>query len=258
MLAGSVVIARAIRSTLADDGAHAAGEDLLERRRLARGFREQEQFLAARQEEIALPQHLIERVAQAGQAKYLLTDVGIEGDGSAFGLDALDRRADEPGDPVGEQRRPHDVHVIGAVDQRLGARRRADQTAGAVLDVEDEVPLAIAAVAHEGAAGHSVRRPLDRRDVGAVCAQALDVERAEVVVPDAAHDPAGLAELGDLIDEDGGRPGGKRADQVDRGPEAVAGLLGHDLDEHLADRDDLLHVKCAPCAVSSSSCRHRR
>ena len=56
----------------------------------------------------------------------------------------------------------------------------------------------------------------DGRDIDAITPQALDVDAAEIVLADAADHAAGLAELRDLVDEDGGRAGGERTDQRDR------------------------------------------
>ena len=110
-----------------------------------------------------------------------------------------------------------------------------------MADVVDEIARPVGPVAHEGAAGRTVRVDGDGRDVDAVTPQALDVDAAEVVVADAADHAAGLAELGHLVDEDGGRPGRERPDERDRLQEAVADFRGHDLDQDLADGDDLLH-----------------
>ena len=71
--------------------------------------------------------------------------------------------------------------------------------------------------------------------------EAVEVDAAEIVVADAADHAAGLAELRHLVDEDRGRSGGEGADERDRLEEAVADLGRHDLDEDLADGDDLLH-----------------
>ena len=134
------------------------------------------------------------------------------------------------------------MQVVGALDQCVGRRGRGDRPAGAVPDVVDEVARAVGAIADEGAAGRAIRIDGDGRDVRPVAPQPLDVEAAEVVVADAADQAAGLAELGHLIDEDGGRSRGERADERDRLEKAVADFSGHDLDQDLADGNDLLHV----------------
>ena len=91
------------------------------------------------------------------------------------------------------------------------------------------------------------------RNIRAVLAQPLDVEYAEIVIADRAHDATGLAELGDLIDEDRRGAGGERTDQRDGGAEAVAGLDRHDLDDDLADGNDLLHAHVRTALLRTSS-----
>ena len=134
------------------------------------------------------------------------------------------------------------MQVVGAASiRRVGGFGRAGGAGGAVADVVDEVAGAVGAVADEGAAGGKLGVDGDGRDVDAVAGEPVEVDAAEIVVADAGDHAAGLAELGHLVDEDRRRAGGEGADERDRLEEAVAGLGGHDLDEDLADGDDLLH-----------------
>ena len=77
------------------------------------------------------------------------------------------------------------------------------------------------------------------RDVDAVAPQALEVQRAEIVVAHGRDDRGGMAELADLVDEDRRRTAREGADQRLRLQEAVAGGGRHDLHQDLADGDDL-------------------
>jgi hypothetical protein len=86
-----------------------------------------------------------------------------------------------------------------------------------------------------------VRTEGDRRDVGPVTPQPLDVQPAEIVVADTSDQAARLAKLGHLIDEDGGRSGRERTDERDRFEKTIADFRRHDLDENLAYGNDFLH-----------------
>ncbi len=126
---------RPVGTALEDDGPDAAGEYLLDRRRLGSPASvNEEQLLAARQEEVALPPapDRARRADRAGR-RISLRIFGIEGDRAAVGLDAPIAVPMSLADAVGEQRRAHDMQVIGAVDQRVGATASARSAPQALL-----------------------------------------------------------------------------------------------------------------------------
>ena len=97
------------------------------------------------------------------------------------------------------------MEMVGRADQAFGGLGRAGRARGAVADVEDEVAGAVGSVADEGAASREVRMDRDGRGVDAVLLEAIEIDAAEIVGPDAGDHAAGLAELRDLVDEDRGR-----------------------------------------------------
>ena len=115
-------------------------------------------------------------------------------------------------------------------------------TASAVAYVVYEVAISTVAVADKGAARHEPRENLDGFDVDAVVAEPFQVQPAEIVVPDAADDAAGLTELGDLVDEDRRSTTRERANQLHRLAKTVAPLLRHDLHQDLTESCDLWHL----------------
>jgi hypothetical protein len=108
--------------------------------------------------------------------------------------------------------------------------------------VVDEVALTVVTVAHEGSSRRLIRIDLHRADVDAVVPQPLDRQQPEVIVTDAADDPAELIQLRYLVDEDRGRAARKRTDQHHRLAEAVTDGFRHYLNENLAQSDDLLQL----------------
>ena len=116
------------------------------------------------------------------------------------------------------------MEVVGAGEQGFGGGVDRDQTGSAVRDVEDEGAAAVGGVTDEGAAGGEAGMDGDGRHVDAVAAQAVEIELAEIVGADAGDHPAGLAEPGDLADEDGGRSGGERSGPQSRLQEGLADL----------------------------------
>ena len=114
-----------------------------------------------------------------------------------------------------------------------------------MFDVEDEVARAVATVADEGTSGRSLGIHGDGRDVDTVALKPTQIEPTEIVVPDSADDAARMAELADLVDEDGRRARRERPDEAQGLEEAVAAFGRQDLDDDLPDGDDLLHFALA-------------
>src|SRR4051812_49292485 len=121
--------------------------------------------------------------------------------------------------------------MAGRVDGCLRLIAPCEAAVGAVGDIEDEVPLAIGAIAHEGATGHGVWVDIHGGDIDAIATQALEVEVAEIVIAYAGHDGAGLPEVRHLINEDRRGTRRIRAEQLYRLAKPAAGCHGHDLDE---------------------------
>ena len=145
-----------------------------------------------------------------------------------------------------EKRRPGHVQVTALFEQLRHGFGPAHLSAGTVLYVVDKIALAIVAVAHEGAPRGEGRADLDGADVHPVVTQPPQVDPAEVVVADAADDAAGLAELGDLVDEDGRSAARERPHQADRLAEPLSPVFRHDLDQDLAESHDLGHLHLYP------------
>jgi hypothetical protein len=110
-----------------------------------------------------------------------------------------------------------------------------------VADVVDEITRSIGPVAHEGAAGGTFRVKSNGRDIHAVAAKAVDVDAPEVVLTDTADNPAALAQLCGLVDEDGGSTRWERTHQRNCLQETIACLRGYDLDKNFANCDHFLH-----------------
>jgi hypothetical protein len=118
---------------------------------------------------------------------------------------------------------------------------KVDRAARAVAKVENEGSAAIVAITNKGASGRSVRIDPDAGHVHTIGSEPIEIDVAEIVIADSRNHSAVMAELADLIDEDGGCAGGKRADEGDGGTETVAAFGGNDLDQDFADRQYLLH-----------------
>jgi len=116
--------------------------------------------------------------------------------------------------------------------------------------VEDEVPRAVRTIADEGAAGRTLGVLADGADIDAVALQALDADRAEIVLADAADDRTGLAEFGGLVDED------RRCTEA-KGPTREIGSRNP-----CPGSTAMISTRISPMVriffINSSSCRHRR
>ena len=85
------------------------------------------------------------------------------------------------------------MQVIRAAEKRVRRVCYRHMAGGAVQDVEDEMPIAILLIGDERAAGRRIPMDADRRHVDAVSPEPLYVERAKIVVADAADHATRLA-----------------------------------------------------------------
>ena len=244
-LAGAVVDA-ALRALLQQHHPPAGGEQA----RRGIGFRlagaEMGEVGVARQQDVADREHGRNGVGDLGQPQQLLADVGVERDLGTGRLGQLDAAPHGRRDPRAEQGRAHDVEEPAVAEQAGLELRRVEGGSSRVGDVEDEVAPAVCPIGDEGAARRRAGHPPDRAHLHPAGLQPVEVERAEIVGADAADQGGGGTDPRRLVGED--RRGTARI-----GPGEQAGLEEgladpgrHDLDQDLADRDDLRHAARAP------------
>jgi hypothetical protein len=123
----------ALRAPLVDDGADPCRKDLGDSGVLIFGGREQGEFAATGQKEVASAEELFASLAKTRQIEHPRPEIRVERDGAAARLHGLSRLEDDVHDLRREEGRSRHMEMVAAVENRARRLVEFDASRGALL-----------------------------------------------------------------------------------------------------------------------------